>query len=359
MIIHQYEKHLIVHYPYYVHKKLLQVVPPILIIIGTTGNVFSFLVLMRYASRIPMYSYLCVLSILDLLILYVGLLRLWVAQIWEVDPRNASQWMCKLVVFLGYVCSDASVWTIVTVTVERFLAVCKPLYLKSVFTSKRLTKIWLFVPIILFSAINSHFFFTVELRHIRNVSICYSMDSYDFLVHKTWPWVDAALYSFIPTVIISILNAKIVQAFIKAKKRRKLLRTHENLGYNRGSKKRKEKPSSRKFTVMMLLVSMCFLVTTLPNSTVLIVTALWNDYGESAENMATFTLINTITELLMYTNHAINFYLYCASGRKFRNQLMQLCSRRAMSRRCDSDNTLLNVYDSMHGRSLRSKDQGL
>jgi len=31
-----------------------------------------------------------------------------------------------------------------------------------------------------------------------------------------------------------------------------------------------------------------------------------------------FELARTIAELLMYANHAINFYLYCATGQKFR-----------------------------------------
>ena len=30
-----------------------------------------------------------------------------------------------------------------------------------------------------------------------------------------------------------------------------------------------------------------------------------------------FELARTIAELLMYANHAINFYLYCATGQKF------------------------------------------
>lgn len=35
-----------------------------------------------------------------------------------------------------------------------------------------------------------------------------------------------------------------------------------------------------------------------------------------------FQLARTIAELMMYANHAINFYLYCATGQKFRHQLI-------------------------------------
>jgi len=39
-----------------------------------------------------------------------------------------------------------------------------------------------------------------------------------------------------------------------------------------------------------------------------------------------FELARTIAELLMYANHAINFYLYCATGQKFRRRLSQATS---------------------------------
>jgi hypothetical protein len=38
--------------------------------------------------------------------------------------------------------------------------------------------------------------------------------------------------------------------------------------------------------------------------------------------VAKFSLARTITELLMYVNHSMNFFLYCATGQKFRHQLV-------------------------------------
>ena len=34
-----------------------------------------------------------------------------------------------------------------------------------------------------------------------------------------------------------------------------------------------------------------------------------------------YLLSKAVTELLMYANHALNFFLYCATGRKFRQQV--------------------------------------
>ncbi|GFO03753.1 FMRFamide receptor [Plakobranchus ocellatus] len=42
------------------------------------------------------------------------------------------------------------------------------------------------------------------------------------------------------------------------------------------------------------------------------------------KRLAQFTLTRTITELLMYANHSVNFFLYCATGNKFRQQVLSL-----------------------------------
>jgi len=44
----------------------------------------------------------------------------------------------------------------------------------------------------------------------------------------------------------------------------------------------------------------------------------------SAALAAKLILVRTVCELLMYVNHSINFFLYCATGQKFRRQLCAL-----------------------------------
>ena len=54
------------------------------------------------------------------------------------------------------------------------------------------------------------------------------------------------------------------------------------------------------------------------------------------KRLAQFTLARTVTELLMYANHSVNFFLYCATGHKFRQQVLvvlrSLCSRATIGR---------------------------
>ena len=116
------------NYPeYQLSRKLLLYVPPILLVIGTIGNLLSFIVLRAHGSKVSTYSYLAALAVMDLFVLYVGLLRLWIAQLTGLDIKDQSDWLCKFVVFFGYVCSDSAVWFIIVVTIERYIAVQYPL----------------------------------------------------------------------------------------------------------------------------------------------------------------------------------------------------------------------------------------
>jgi len=75
---------------------------------------------------------------------------------------------------------------------------------------------------------------------------------------------------------------------------------------------------------MLLTISFTFLVTTLPLTVVSIAAAFVGrtSGGRDELTASRFKLARTIAELLMYANHAINFYLYCATGQKFRHQLI-------------------------------------
>jgi len=84
---------------YKVHKSLLLYIPPVLIILGTFGNAFSFVILRNKAMlKFATYFYLMVMAIADTLVLYVGLLRLWLGELTGVDMRDRADWICKVII---------------------------------------------------------------------------------------------------------------------------------------------------------------------------------------------------------------------------------------------------------------------
>ncbi|XP_045194441.2 probable G-protein coupled receptor 139 [Mercenaria mercenaria] len=324
MYIHAYEEPLMQYPDYVAHKQILLVVPPILLIIGTLGNLFSFFILLKNVKKASTYSYLSVLALMDLLVLYIGLFRLWLGQ-FMIDVEDFNNIICKLVKFLGYFSSDTSVWLIVAVTIERTIVVMFPLK-ASRLCNARNARISIAALLSFFCVINCHFLWSVQLQHFSYndtiIATCQAKPVYTRLIEDIWPWVDAGIYSFVPFSIILILNSFIIKNVISAKKKRDVLRQHSSLS-SKQTQHRPEGEMSKKITFMLLVVSFAFLVTTLP----MVIVLIYTSFAEDTEGDYALTrrkLINTIAEMLMYTNHSINFFLYCATGKKFRNQFKAL-----------------------------------
>jgi hypothetical protein len=157
---------------------------------------------------------------------------------------------------------------------------------------------------------------------------------YTNLVEVLWPWVDAGIYSFVPFLVIMILNSFIIINIISAQQTRFVLRQQTSLqaGKHVQNQNRKQAESSKRITVMLLLVSFTFLITTLPMNLVLIFTSFSNERDNDDDKVfAKWKLVSSCTEMLMYVNHCINFFLYCITGKKFRDQFKRLILRSCMS----------------------------
>ena len=333
-----YER-LYIDYPQYMHTAdLLQLyVAPILLIVGTFGNIFSFVILAKNMMKMSTYSYLAVLAIMDISVLYIGLLRVWLGQL-TVDIFATANWLCKLMNFLSYVCSDSSVWLIIAVTVERYIAVCFPLRAPRMCNTRRALVVIISIIFVL-CLVNAHMLWTVELSYTdynnSMVPKCEHGADHKTLIKEIWPWVDAAIYSFIPFVIITFLNIQIIRQVLYSRKQRSALQqltvTSKVNGIVYKTRAKRHCEGSKKLTCMLLAVSFTFLFTTLPMNVLQIVSAFIvpkvdDGSKEYASRYAKIILARTVFELLMYVNHSINFFLYCATGRKFRLQFKVMTS---------------------------------
>lgn len=93
----EYEQQLMSYSAYRWHKTLMIYLPPIIIAVGTVGNVLSVVTLTRKPMRrYSTFSYLAVLAIADTVVIYVGLCRLWLAELTGVDVRDVSDVTCKV-----------------------------------------------------------------------------------------------------------------------------------------------------------------------------------------------------------------------------------------------------------------------
>ena len=84
---------------------------------------------------------------------------------------------------------------------------------------------------------------------------------------------------------------------------------------------------------MLVVVSAAWLLLTTPYA---VFTLAVPEFSTDRQTRATQALLRTVCFLLMYVNHAVNFVLYCLTGRKFRAELRDmtraLCPRPARRR---------------------------
>ena len=76
--------------------KLSLVISPILLIIGGIGNPLCIIILLQKRKPNSTIIYLCLLAVVDVLVLYTGLLRQYLKEILNIDIRDYSSLTCKL-----------------------------------------------------------------------------------------------------------------------------------------------------------------------------------------------------------------------------------------------------------------------
>ncbi|XP_060578208.1 uncharacterized protein LOC132735284 [Ruditapes philippinarum] len=197
-------------------------VSPILIILGTFGNVMSICVLLRPKFRFSTAMfYLTCLSFGDLFTLYTGLLRYWIIKAFDVDVRSFSNASCKIHAFLVYLSLDFTVWVLVTVTIDRFLSVFVPFKARILCTLKR-SGLVIAVIIFLLVVKNMHFFWNVELAGSLEIR-CGSKPN-DFM-KDIWHWIDFSTFCFIPFSIMVACNVKIIYEMTSSQRKLGFFRT--------------------------------------------------------------------------------------------------------------------------------------
>ena len=78
--------------------------------------------------------YLLVLAVVDTLVLYTGLLRHWIRELFGTDVRNGSIAACRIHHFVLNLAVQVEAWIIVCVGIEKMVAVFFPHKAKQIFT---------------------------------------------------------------------------------------------------------------------------------------------------------------------------------------------------------------------------------
>ena len=142
-------------------------------------------------------------------------------------------------------------------------------------------------------------------------------------VVEVFSWTTFLVNGIIPFSLLIHMNYIIVQTVMNSQKMFRL----NGSGYDRESvedKKRKRtmKNAENQLTIMLLLVTTLFLILLVPTYIRFIYFSLVE--RDTPSKHATSMLFFQITYKLYTTYNGINFFLYCISGKRFRNDLKEM-----------------------------------
>ena len=305
---------------------------PVIVIVGIIGNISSFLVMVRPHNRhISTCVYMACLSVSDtILIIYQGY-SIWILPTFELHPFVSMHCLWNMFTSFGF--SMIGSLTIVAMTFDKFFAIRFP-HKSASFNTPRRAKIVVTIIVVFSIIFNLPQFYVTVL--VNGICIPYARQG-------TWNQI-FMFVSFIFNAVgifgaLIIMNGFIISA---VRGRKKLL---QNMGDGeKSSESKHQRSTERQITIMLLLVSFLYLILIGPGF-IHFVYFLVVPPDRDPLTYANFTLSYNINQKLFFTNNSINFFLYCISGQKFRNDLLSLfrCQRQKGKHRGEFSESSFNT----------------
>lgn len=305
---------------------------PILCTFGIAGNSIALYIMLQKDNRLLSGCwYFAAVALYDNLSMFAHATE-YIFQAFHFisDP------LCKMLVYFNKVGTTGSVMLITLLTVDRFLAVCFPLQFQS-FRRPYTARIVILITSVCVCVINVGQIFAADL--IDNWLCADVVVTRE--VNTVLAYLSLLLFFIAPVSTISTLNILIVR---RMRQRRKFWKTH---GVETGSRHpyterstlgvrpshneaviAAMKVAESQMTSMSVVISLSLLLLTLPQHIRYIIYDLKTE-SMTPDRLATFVLVTNITSKLYSTNNALNCYLYCATGSRFRTDVIKLlhCDR--------------------------------
>ncbi len=230
---------------------------------------------------------------------------------------------CKMEKFLFYSTSDTAIWLLVLFTFDRFIAVCFPLRKMNVCRPRKAV-LFSVVAFVASCAKNVHVFWTRGYEaHLEGgllrATNCGKPNSFHFESYVR-PWIAFVAVSVIPFLAILTFNVGIV---------RKLIRTRP-VGSSPSPRRGRVERQFSQATIMCLSASFMFLLTITPSIVLLIGKPYWTKRDLDHVYNHKYGAAKAISNVMVYLNHSLTFFLYCLTGRRFREELCHMLRGRLL-----------------------------
>ncbi|XP_077985376.1 allatostatin-A receptor-like [Glandiceps talaboti] len=348
---------------------ILTVVMPIVFIIGCTGNILTIFVILKLKEMRTVTNYFLVnLAIADSLFLVMVVPPKFVMHIIQSihlkDNWNLVDLVgCKLFSYVPRVAQGVSCFIILTLTIERYFAICWPFKLRTIRTKRKAVfvncALWVLaavfaLPHVYFPTIYEHGlrwappFNNTELP--SSVKKCYpcSVGKCDYYI--IYSKVDEVLFLFIVPVLVVLYVLM-------------LMTLHKAAQFGRAAKvKSSNSMAAKRQLIRMLGVTVTVYLICVGSFRVFTLMMVFD------RTYYKHTTVLNVTRVLLYINEAINPIIYNIFSRMFRSAFIKVlrCKRKSVhpGNESSSDNFALTTTTvdwyrssirSFRGRRIRSR----
>lgn len=198
---------------------------PFILVVGTVGNILSFLVMNRPRLRPTTFSiYLRTTAVCDTTYLWLGLAQKWGSTIWDFDYAELNDALCRTREFLYFTFGDMAIWMVLALTLDRTITVLRA----STRPNFSIPQLYAFLTVGLITVMaagkNMHMFWTRALlaKHNQTASTqrsgCNELEEYDFFEEDVRPWIAMFTVNIIPVGWLLLCNLLIIWKLLQLRK---------------------------------------------------------------------------------------------------------------------------------------------
>lgn len=304
-------------------EKIVSYFALVIILIGMTGNITTFLIfrLNKEMKRMPSMVYLSFICITDTLALFTWNLDHFLKPNYSFSIESLSIYTCKIFSFIQYFSLESSSWLLTWVAIDRYITILSlpgSLAHRLPFGTVKSSTIWSSIIVAFFALLNSFLLFhdrkrtyeTVELENRTEINKtgfrCYELSGNDFKVYIVWQNVHLVFYELIPFILMLIFNCLLVRVTF-------FIFTKKSVKYNDNGHRAIRNKRMKSLTISLIILTLVFITLTLP------ATILYNYFYNYFQSTSTLKLVITLIDYLTYINHSVIFFNCLISNLKFRN----------------------------------------